>query len=77
MENSEVEAVHDDDLISLLKSLGVYDKVVNGEYKCIYCGNKITLNNIDAIVPFDKSVAFTCNSDECHLKLITNKSDAT
>ena len=65
-----MRAVHDDDLESLLKSLNVYNDVVTGKFKCLFCQNKITIENIDAIVPYNNSVQFTCDNPECHLKLI-------
>lgn len=70
MKNKEMRAVHDDDLESLLKSLNVYNDVVTGKFKCLFCQNKITIENIDAIVPYNNSVQFTCDNPECHLKLI-------
>ena len=70
MKNKEMRAVHDDDLESLLKSLNVYTDVVTGKFKCLFCQNKITIENIDAIVPYNNSVQFTCDNPECHLKLI-------
>ena len=70
MKNKEMRAVHDDDLESLLKSLNVYNDVVAGKFKCLFCQNKITIENIDAIVPYNNSIQFTCDNPECHLKLI-------
>lgn len=70
MEDNTMNAVHDDDLVKLLKSLEVYDDVVEGKYKCLYCGKTITLDNIDSIVPYEGDVQFTCDSQECHLKLL-------
>lgn len=73
MEDNGLMAVHNDDLEKLLKSLNAYDDVKNGNYHCIYCGNTITLDNLDAIIPVNESVRFSCNSEACHLKLITNE----
>lgn len=70
MKDNKMKVVHDDDLKSLLQSLGVYNNVVNGKYTCIFCNRKITLENIDSIVPIDHAVQFTCDSEKCHLKLI-------
>lgn len=70
MKNSKMKAVHDNDLKELLCSLGVYEDVVNGCYKCIFCGKKITIRNIDSIVPYENSVQFTCDEKDCHSYLI-------
>ncbi len=70
MKNNKLNVVHDDDLVGLLKSLKVYDAVVDGQYKCLFCERTITLDNIDSIVPYQGSVQFTCDNDDCHAKLL-------
>lgn len=70
VKENKMKAVHDKDLENLLKSLHVYENVINGKYSCIFCGNEITLDNIDSIVPYDESVQFTCDKLECHQKLL-------
>lgn len=70
MKNNTMKAVHDKDLESLLSSLGVYEDVIHQKYRCLFCDDIITLDNIDSIVPHEGSVKFTCDKPECHLKLI-------
>lgn len=70
MKNDEIQAVHDNDLKNLLKSLNVYEDVINNNYHCLFCDSIITLDNIDSIVPYDGEVQFTCDRSECHLKLL-------
>jgi len=70
VQDNKMKAVHDKDLESLLKSLHVYEAVVNGKYKCLFCDKKITLDNIDSIVPYKESIQFTCDKSECHQKLL-------
>lgn len=70
MKDNQMKAVHDDDLVKLLKSLNVYENVIAGKYECLLCKRSITLDNIDSIVPFEQTVQFTCDDPSCHLKLI-------
>jgi len=70
VQENKMKAVHDKDLESLLKSLHVYEDVVSSKYKCLFCNKKITLDNIDSIVPYQESVQFTCDEPECHQKLL-------
>ncbi len=70
VKENKMKAVHDKDLENLLQSLRVYEDVINGKYKCIFCDEKITLDNIDSIVPYNNTVQFTCDKLECHEKLI-------
>jgi hypothetical protein len=65
-----LKAVHDDDLISLVTSLNVYDDIINGKKKCVFCQKTISLDNIDALLPCEDQVEFSCNFPKCHLKLI-------
>ena len=75
MESHELQAVHSDDLIPLLDSLGVYNGICDGKYRCIFCQNLITLDNLDAIIPNNGEIAFSCNDEACHLRLITMGGD--
>lgn len=70
VKDNKMKAVHDKDLIQLLKSLNVYEDVIEGKYKCLFCNQVITIDNIDSIVPYEGSVQFTCDKPPCHMKLI-------
>ena len=69
MKNESVQAVHDDDLFSLLKSLGFLEKVVNGDCKCAFCEQIITIDNLGSILPRGDEIAFSCDSPECIRKI--------
>lgn len=70
MKNNQLNVVHDNDLESLLRSIGAYDAVVKGEKQCLFCGNTITFDNISSIVPHEGAVEFTCDSPECQARLV-------
>ena len=70
VKDNQMKVVHDDDLCNLLRSLDVYEDVINGRYKCLFCGNTITIDNIDSIVPYEKTVQFTCDESSCHIRLL-------
>ncbi|MHA1285678.1 MAG: hypothetical protein ACTSQP_24520, partial [Promethearchaeota archaeon] len=63
-------AVHEDDLIQLLKSLGIYEQIINGEYNCMFCEKVITLENLGAIFP-DKTgkIYLICDEPSCFKKI--------
>lgn len=65
MKDNHLQAVHDDDLIALLSSLGVYDKVRDGQCACLFCKKGITLENLGAIIPMNGEIAFSCDSHVC------------
>lgn len=70
MKENKMKVVHDKDLKTLLQSLGVYENVIEGKFECLFCGDKISFENIDSIVPYEESIQFTCDKLECHAKLI-------
>lgn len=58
--------VYEDDLIKYLKSIGLYDGIKEGKYLCTYCGNKITLENLEVIIPKDMGgVEIVCSNKNC------------
>ena len=61
IQNEHMKAVYDDDLVTLLKSLKVYDEITNGKILCKYCQQQITLENLGAIIPADGEIAFPFN----------------
>jgi hypothetical protein len=70
MKSNELLAVHDDDLVTLLKSLEKYDDVVSGKCACIFCQQAIKLSNIGSIIPLEGKVVFSCNDDSCLNNLV-------
>lgn len=62
---NSIKAVYEDDLIGYLKSTGLYNKIVAGELRCVYCGNPITLENLEIIVPKGKEVELVCKNKNC------------
>lgn len=78
MKNTEMLAVHDDDLIQLLKALKKYDDVVSGNNRCIFCQKTINISNIGSIIPICDKIEFSCNDDNClnFLSKIGGKYDA-
>ncbi len=60
-----LKAVYEDDLIGYLKSTGLFDEVVEGNRLCVHCGNKITLENLEVIIPKGSEVEIVCNNKNC------------
>jgi len=61
-----IGAIHDTDLIGVLRKLGLYEGVVEGRYKCFVCGRRITLENIGGIFRSkDEKINFVCDNIKC------------
>lgn len=71
MDDEKVKAVHDSDLASLLESLGELDNIQQGKQVCIYCHSVITLTNLEGIIPHEGNVVFSCNKNDCALRLLS------
>ena len=66
---TKVKAVHDSDLLEVLESLGVLKKIQNNQVKCVYCGELITLTNIEAVFRDKGEIKLICSKPECLSKI--------
>ncbi len=69
MNDNQLKAVHDDDLETLLTSLGYIELVKSGNCKCIFCNDVINLESLGSIIPKDGEIQFSCNKIDCYNKL--------
>jgi len=60
-----VTAVSIDDVENILRKLGVYDMVENGEATCYICGRKITTENIGGILMVCDRIVLICDKPSC------------
>lgn len=63
--NSGLKAVYEDDLVGYLKSIGIYDAVLHGEHLCKFCGNAITVDNLEVIIPSASDIQIICSNKNC------------
>ncbi|WP_157209282.1 hypothetical protein [Mariniflexile maritimum] len=61
---AKLNAVHDDDLIALLKKLNILEKIKNGEVKCKFTKEIITLDNLHSIFPEEGTIKVVCDTPE-------------
>ena len=60
-----IKAVYEEDLIEYLKSVGLYEKVINSEIDCFACGKKLELGNLGAIIPKEGKLYICCDKEDC------------
>jgi hypothetical protein len=63
-----LKAVHDDDLVAYLSSLGV-DTSGSAIGTCKFCRDEVTLDNLAAIFPESGALKLVCDRRECLLAL--------
>lgn len=69
----DLEAIHEQDLKTLLKNWGMLDAFEAGTIKCRFCGDSILGKNFGAIFSENKQVFFSCSKLDCLAKLRPNK----
>ena len=61
-----VRAIHDVDLVRVLRRLGLYEDVAGGRCRCFACGRRITPEDIGGLFKGrDGKVNFVCSGVRC------------
>jgi len=61
-----ITAIHDSDLLKVLKRLGLYEGVAEGRFRCFVCGRRIDLENLGGLFKSrDGEIHFVCNNVKC------------
>jgi hypothetical protein len=68
MNKEEILAVHKERLEEFLKSIGLWEPLVKGELKCVFCGVPISVDNIGLIIPSKDKIVVCCSKSECIFK---------
>jgi len=67
MSRQTLQAVMDEDLRDLLKSIGQLEAIETGQRFCSVCNKPISLDNLQIIVPLEGGgFAFVCDAPECN-----------
>lgn len=64
-ENKEINAVHEKDLDNFLKRLGIKERLENRNFKCKFCKEVITKQNLYSILPESGEINFICDKPIC------------
>lgn len=71
-ESQKISAVYDKDIERVLRDLGLFENVMAGRIKCVFCGEIITLSNLEFIFSKNKQIVISCNKDSCKYKMKEN-----
>jgi hypothetical protein len=72
----KIPAIHDRDLETVLRDLGILDKVTSGEILCSICGTPLTLDTIECLYMQGADLKLCCRQIEC-CKLVLNSTEST
>lgn len=62
---SKLLAISDHNLAAWLASLGILDRVENGEERCFICKEQIGINSIEIVTRIDGEIRLICDKPEC------------
>ncbi len=66
MDQKEILAVLDEDIVPLLQSIGEFERIEKGHEYCIVCGKPITIRNLQFIIPKgNNEFRYVCNDLAC------------
>lgn len=68
----EINAVHEKNLEKLLADLSLLDSIRDGHVSCMFCGKRISLDNLYCIYPKDDQILFCCNDVKCFGRVLEN-----
>ncbi|MCH7811445.1 MAG: hypothetical protein IH958_02345 [Chloroflexi bacterium] len=57
--------VHDDDLESTLRNLGVLKNIVDGSMKCPFCADVVAMDTLHSIFPDSGAIKVSCDKPSC------------
>ena len=69
----DLEAIHRQDIKTLLENWGLLDDFKTGKIKCRFCGDVMLEKNFGAIFPENKQIFFSCSKLNCLSKLSLKK----
>ena len=72
----ELKAIYDQDLERILGSLGILDKLIEGDLSCAACGCQVDLDNLGSIFPNGDEIGVSCDNERC-VRIITARGAAT
>lgn len=65
-----IRAVHDNYLAELLNSLGLSERIQFGLLRCMICGEVVTVESLQALVPKGNQIEVVCDRIECYEEAI-------
>lgn len=71
LKRERLNAVFDDDLLSLLGDLGILAKFEHGELKCKFCRVSIAHSNLSSLFKQSGEIKLVCDKQECLQELYT------
>lgn len=62
---ASIKAVWDSDLVSLLQSAGILDRLLDGDVRCVVCHKEVDLDNLGALLSDGHEIMVSCDDTQC------------
>ena len=69
MRKHTVRAIHDEDLHEFLESIGIRQSIEAGRIPCHVCGQTLTIDTVQAVLPINNKIAAVCSQPDCIKKI--------
>ena len=69
----KIKMVQEEDLVQYLNSLGVYQNILDRKVNCRFCGLIITMENLQALFPYEDKICFVCSNAKCISRISHDK----
>ena len=60
-----IAAIHDADLVSVTKKVGVYEDLAEGKARCLICERPVSLENLGGLIKVGGRVRVVCEDPRC------------
>jgi len=64
-EKEVIRTIYHKDVANFFESIGLSEKLANGEIRCSVCGEIITLDNFRAVARKSENLLFCCDKESC------------
>lgn len=61
----KIRGLFDDNVKTFLESISLYDSLIEGNIKCHFCDEIISLDSFRCVFPYEKEIKFCCDKIEC------------
>jgi hypothetical protein len=65
LERNGLRAVHERDLLTYARSLGIYDQGSRTVGRCKFCGDDVSIDHVAAVFPLGGAIKVACDKSSC------------
>jgi hypothetical protein len=69
----KINIIHDKETELFFKRIGLLEKILKHEIKCVFCQDTITLTNFRGAFKKDNNLFLVCNKEDCFSFHMTQK----